>query len=90
MSGGILTSKGSNTGQATGALHVQALEGPGVNPARGSVPPDTVPKMWHAHTRSVAGTAPMDDQVKPVNVYVTATSRRGAESEGGIDGVYFV
>ena len=87
MSGGILTSKGSNTGQATGALHVQALEGPGVDPAGGGIPPDTVPKMRHAHTISVAGTEPMDDQVQPVNVYVTATARRGAESEGGRDGV---
>ena len=78
MFGGILTSKGSNTGQATGAFHVQALEGPGFNPAVGAVPPDTVPKMRHAHTISVAGTAPMDDQVQPGNVYVTATERRGA------------
>ena len=66
MSGRMLTSKGSKTGQAVGELHVQALEGPGVDPLGGAVPPDTVPKMQHAHTRSVAGTAPMDDQVQPV------------------------
>ena len=73
MSSGMVTSKGSNTGQATVELHVQALEGPGINPAGGSVPPDTVPKMRHAHTRSVAGTAPTDDQVQPENGDVTAT-----------------
>ena len=45
MSGRMVTIKGSKTGQATVALHVQALEGPGVDPAGGGVPPDTVPKM---------------------------------------------
>ena len=75
--------KRSSNAQATGALRLQALEVPGGDPAGGTIPPDTVPKMRHAHTRSVAGTAPMDNQMQPVNVDMTVIARRGSRSEGG-------
>ena len=53
----------------------------------GGVPPDTVPKIWHSHTRSVAGTAPTDNQVQPGDGDVTAIEIHGAGSEGRRDGV---
>ena len=46
-------------------INVHELEGPGGDPARGSVPPATVPKLRYSHTSGVAGPAPTDGQVRP-------------------------
>ena len=79
--------EGAHTGRASGALHVQTLEGTGGNPSGGAVLPATVPELRHANVSSVDGSALTDGQVQPDNEDANVAARHEAVSEGGRDRV---
>ena len=76
MSSGRVPGEVSHTMQAMGVLNVQALEGPGGDPAGGPSPLAKVNKLRHAKSTGIDGPAPMYIQVQLGNRYATAAVRR--------------